>query len=241
MKLKYRIMRYLVRGVVGLIARMDVQGMEGIPAGNVIVAGNHLGRLDTAVMFCVIDRADIIMPIAGKYKYHPIFGLMGWAADGIWLSRDGDDASALRQTLARMQQGGLLIIAPEGTRSATEALQEARLGAAFLAVRSGFPILPAVVTGTEDRLVKANLRHFRRSRIVVRAGKPFALDVPKARGREEAYRAATDEIMCQIAALLPEKYRGAYARHPRLAEILRSKGEMNRATQGQDGGNRAAA
>jgi 1-acyl-sn-glycerol-3-phosphate acyltransferase len=233
--MKYRIMRSIIRLLVRLIARVELRDMENIPAGNVIVVGNHLGRLDTALFFCVIEREDIIMPIAGKYKYHPLFGLMGWAADGIWLSREGDDSGALRQILARMQQGGLLILAPEGTRSRTEALQPARLGAAYLASKSGFPVVPTAVTGTEDRLVKENLRHVRRSPILVRAGKPFVVDVPKGRGREEAYRAATDEIMCQIAALLPAKYRGVYAGHPRLAEILRENGQPNQERGAQDG------
>lgn len=234
--MKYRIMRFIIRLLVGLIARVERRDLENIPAGNVILVANHLGRLDTALSFCLTEREDIIMPIAGKYKHHPLFGLIGWAVDGIWLSREGDDSSALRQILARMEQGGLLFIAPEGTRSRTEALQEARLGAAYLASRSGFPLIPAAVTGTEDRLVKANLRHFRRSPITLRAGKPFNLNVPKGRGRQEAYGAATDEIMCQIAALLPEKYHGVYAGHPRLAEILKANEQMNSGTEAQDGG-----
>jgi 1-acyl-sn-glycerol-3-phosphate acyltransferase len=221
--MKFRIMRSLIRLWVALIARVEVHGMEKLPEGNVIVVGNHLGRLDTAVMFYVIDREDIIMPIAGKYRRHPLYGLMGWAMNGIWLSRDGSDTAALRQTLERMKRGGLLIMAPEGTRSPTEAMQEARLGAAFLADKSGYPILPVGAFGTEDRLVKENLRHFRRSRIVLRAGDLFRLEVPKGRGREQAYRDATTEIMCRIAALLPQEKRGFYAGHPRIAEILREQ------------------
>ena len=185
--------------------------------------GNHLGRLDTAVLFYGLDREDIIMPIAGKYKHHPLFGPIGWAADGIWLRRDGNDTDALRQTLARMKQGGMLVMAPEGTRSTTGALQEARLGAAFLAVKSGFPIVPAAMIGTEDRLVKENIKHLRRSRIQVRAGPPFSLALPQGHGREQAYRQATDEIMCRIAALLPERYRGAYAGNPRVAESVKEQ------------------
>ena len=221
--MKFRIMRFLIRMWVALIARVEVHGMHELPEGNIFVVANHLGRLDTAVFFCVIDREDIIMPIAAKYRSHPLYGLMGWAVDGIWLSGDGTDAAALRQTLTRMKQGGLLVMAPEGTRSATEAMQEAKLGAAFLADKSGYPIVPVGVSGTEDRLVKANLRHFRRSHIVVRGGEPFVLEVPPGRGRELAYREATTEIMCRIAALLPERNRGVYAEHPRLAEILRER------------------
>lgn len=220
MKLKYRLMRGAIRGIAKLITRIEVEGMEQLPLGNVIVLGNHLGRLDTLVLFCVLDREDIIMPIAGKYRHHPLFGLMGWAFEGIWLRQDGNDVHSLRQILERMEQGGMLVMAPEGTRSLTESLQEAKPGAAFLAVKSGYPIMPAAITGTEDRLVKDNIKHLRRSRIKVRAGQPFTLRVPPGRGREQAYREATDEIMCRIAVLLPERYRGVYAGNPRMGELF---------------------
>jgi 1-acyl-sn-glycerol-3-phosphate acyltransferase len=223
MKLKYRIMRAVIRALAGVLTQIEVEGFENVPPGNVMVLSNHLGRLDTAVIFQVLDRADLIMPIAAKYKYHPLFGPMGWAADGIWLHSDGSGADALRQTLARMREGGILVMSPEGTRSQTEALQEAKLGPAFLAVKSGFPIVPAAVVGTEDRLVKQNVRHLRRSKIKVRAGQPFRLEIPQGSGREQAYREATDEIMCRIAALLPERYRGVYATYPRVDELLGSQ------------------
>ena len=76
------------------------------------------------------------------------------------------------------------------------------------------------VIGTEDRGVAENLKHFRRSKIVVHAGDVFKIEIPKGKGREQAMREATDEIMCQIGAILPEKYRGVYADHPRLKELL---------------------
>lgn len=218
--MKYRTLRSIVRFVMRLITRIEVHGLEKIPPGNVIIAANHLGRLDTAVLLCVLDREDIIMPIAEKYRDHPIFGAIGRAANGIWLNRFEADYSALRKILERMEQGGLLVIAPEGTRSRTEAMQEGKMGVAFLAGKSGYPVLPVAVTGTEDRVIVENLKRLRRSKIVVRAGDLFNIEIPKGRGREEAMHRATDEIMCRIGAMLPEKYRGVYAEHPRLKELL---------------------
>lgn len=218
--MKFTTLRSIVRFLMKLIADIEVHGIEKLPEGNVIIAANHLGRLDTAALLCVLDREDIIMPVAEKYKNHPIFGALGRAANAVWLNRFEADYSALRQILDRMKQGGVLVIAPEGTRSKTEALQPGKMGAAFLASKSGFPVLPVAVTGTEDRLVVENLKRLRRSRIVVRAADLLSVDVPRGTGREEAMRRATDEIMCQIAALLPEKYRGVYADHPRLKELL---------------------
>jgi 1-acyl-sn-glycerol-3-phosphate acyltransferase len=219
-EMKYKTLRSIVRFFMKIIADIEVHGMEKLPEGNVIAAANHLGRLDTAVLLCIIDREDLIMPVAEKYKTHPLFRVFGQAVNAIWLNRFEADYSALREILARMQKGGLLVIAPEGTRSKTEALQEGKMGVAFLASKSGYPVLPVAATGTEDRKVLENLKHFRRSRIIVRAGDPFYVQLPRGKGREEAMRQVTDEIMCRIGALLPEKYHGAYKNHPRLKELL---------------------
>lgn len=220
--MKYRTLRAIIRFFMKIITDIEVNGIEKLPEGNVIVAANHLGRLDTAALLCILDREDIIMPVAEKYKDHPFYGAIGRAANAVWLNRFEADYSAFRQILERMKQGGLLVIAPEGTRSRTEALQEAKMGVAFLASKSGYPVLPVAVTGTEDRVIVENLRHFRRSKITATAAELMYIDIPQGKGREEALRAATDEIMCQIAARLPEKYRGVYADHPRLKELLKN-------------------
>jgi 1-acyl-sn-glycerol-3-phosphate acyltransferase len=221
--MKYRTLRSIVRFIMNIIAEVEIHGVEKLPQGNVIIAANHLGRLDTATLLYILDREDLIMPVAEKYKNHPLYGAIGRAANAIWLNRFEADYSALREILARMEKGGMLVIAPEGTRSKTEALQEARLGVAFLASKSGYPVLPVSVTGTEDRSIVENLKHFRRSKIVVRAGDAFKIEIPKGKGREQAMREATDEIMCRIGAILPEKYRGVYTDHPRLQELLNNQ------------------
>jgi 1-acyl-sn-glycerol-3-phosphate acyltransferase len=220
--MKYSSLRAIIRSIMNVITVIDVKGMEKLPAGNFIIAANHLGRMDTATLLYLIERDDLIMPVAEKYRNHPLFGAIGRASNAIWLNRFEADVSALRQILERMEAGGILVIAPEGTRSKTEALQEGKMGVAFLAAKSGYPILPVAVTGTEDRVMLENLKHFRRSKITVTVGDLFQVEVPRGRGREEAMRIATDEIMCQLGALLPEKYRGVYTDHPRLQKLLKN-------------------
>ena len=221
--MKYKTLRSLIRFVMNIIADVEIVGLENLPQGNVLLAANHLGRLDTAVLLYAIDREDIIIAIAEKYKNHPLFGAMGRAVDAVWLNRFEADFSALREILSRMKKGGLMVIAPEGTRSKTEALQEGKMGAAFLAAKSGYPVLTVSLTGTEDRRVVQNLMRLRRSKIRAVAGKPFMIEIPNGRGREQAMRQSTDEIMCRLAAELPEKYRGVYAEHPHLRELLATK------------------
>ena len=70
--MKYRTLRSIVRFIMKLITDIEVHGVEKVPEGNFIAAANHLGRLDTAVLLCVMDREDIIMPVAEKYKDHPL-------------------------------------------------------------------------------------------------------------------------------------------------------------------------
>jgi 1-acyl-sn-glycerol-3-phosphate acyltransferase len=221
--MKYKTLRSIVRFFMNLIADVEVIGMDKLPQGNVLLAVNHLGRLDTALLFYAFDREDIIIAVAEKYKDHPLFGAMGRAVDAVWLNRFEADFSALREILARMQKGGLMVIAPEGTRSKTEALQEGKMGVAFLASKSGYPVIPVSLTGTEDRSVIANLKRFRRSKIRAVVGEPFTVEIPKGRGREQAMRKATDEIMCQIAVMLPESYRGFYKDHPRVKDLENAK------------------
>ncbi|MEW6403701.1 MAG: lysophospholipid acyltransferase family protein [Chloroflexota bacterium] len=221
--MKYRTVRSIIRFIMNLIARVEVHGMENIPKGNFILAVNHLGRLDTAILLYAFDREDIILPIAEKYKGHPLYGMLGRSVNAVWLNRFEADYAALREILKRMEQGGMMVIAPEGTRSKTEALQEGKMGVAFLASKSGYSVLPVALTGTEDRGVMENLKHFRRTKITAYVGRPFYVEIPKGREREQAMHEATDNIMCHIAALLPEKYRGVYAGHPRLKEILNTQ------------------
>jgi 1-acyl-sn-glycerol-3-phosphate acyltransferase len=213
-------LRWLVHIIINLIAHVEIQGFENIPKkGGFVVAANHLGRLDPALLFYVME-GDFILTIAEKYEHHWLFGPLGNAVDGIWLDRFNADVAALRKVLARMKAGGILVIAPEGTRSKTEAMAEGKPGVAYLALKAGLPIVPAALTGTEDRLVVENLKHFKKSEIKIVVGQPFNLPTIQRKDRDATLKQYTDEIMCRIGILLPEKYRGVYAEHPRLKELL---------------------
>ncbi len=217
----FRIGRFLVRLLYRLIARIEVVGAEHIPAaGGIVAVTNHVGRLDVGLPYYLVDRADIIIIVAEKYRKYAVARALAHAVDGIWVDRFNADLTAVRTCLRRLANGGALVIAPEGTRSATGNLIRARSGASFLAAKSGVPIVPVAIRGTEDAVVKAHLKQLRRLEIVVRIGTPFHLPPRadlRARARLEAF---DDEIMCRIAALLPADRRGAYAEHPRLRELL---------------------
>jgi 1-acyl-sn-glycerol-3-phosphate acyltransferase len=166
------------------------------------------------------QRDDIVLMVAEKYQKYAVWRWLAKELDAIWLNRYEADIHALRLVQKRLRQGELLAMAPEGTRSQSEALIPGRPGAAYLASKTGVPIVPVGVTGTEDRAVKARLRRLQRPHIVIRIGSPFTLPPMERQDRDAYLQAYTDEIMCRIAVLLPPTYRGVYADHPRLKELL---------------------
>jgi 1-acyl-sn-glycerol-3-phosphate acyltransferase len=195
--------------------------MENLPvSGGYIVASNHLGIIEVPLIYCLLDRADATGLVAKKHQNQPLFRWVVDSLGGIWLNRDEADTRAIRQATDHLKRGGVLGISPEGTRSPTGSLIRAKTGAAYLADRAGATIVPAAVTGTWKAIRDVLL--LRRPRITVRFGEPFTLPPVDRRERDAGLQRNTDEIMAQIAALLPPQYRGVYAEHPRLKELLNS-------------------
>jgi 1-acyl-sn-glycerol-3-phosphate acyltransferase len=137
---------------------------------------------------------------------------MGWLFD-VWgaipLRRGEADMFALRTALEKLQQGYILGVAPEGTRNKTGKLLRAHPGAVTLALRSNAPLLPIAHWGGEKLM--SNLKRLRRTRFSVRVGKPFMLNINGDRLTREQRQRVVDEIMYQLAVLLPEEYRGEYS------------------------------
>lgn len=215
-------LRAVLRAFINLIVRVEVHGYEHLPpTGSFIIASNHLGMLDAALLYYAVDRWDVFVPVAEKWEQNPFLRWMGKYFNFIFIDRYNPDLKALRKIIGLMEAGRILVIAPEGTRSPVGSLIEGRPGVSYLAAKLNRPIIPVGLTGTEDKVVFAGLKRLRRSQVVIRAGVPFTLPPLKsAKDRDAALKEYTDEIMCRIARLLPEKYRGVYAEHPRLKQLL---------------------
>src|SRR3989304_2331538 len=177
LRIKRRAFRLVANLVVHLIARVQITDIERIQRteGPIIVVCNHLGRLDFIFPLALVNRDDLIIVVAEKYRRS---ALMRWVVrqlDLLFLERFEADLGTLREVLRRLQRGGFLVIAPEGTRSPTESLLQGKPGAAFLASKSGAAILPLGVPGTEDRLSKESLRRLRRPSIHIAVGEAFTV------------------------------------------------------------------
>lgn len=218
------LLRTLIYFLFKLFTRLDVQDLEKIPpVGPVILAANHISIIDAPLVFMLLDRKDATGLVADKYLKNPFIRWLVNRVHGIWINRESADFHALRSAVEYLEQGGLLGIAPEGTRSRTASLSRAKTGVAFLAdkasqsIGSPVSIVPVAISGT-DRAFHA-LARLQRGRILVRVGEPFTLPMLQKRGRAETLQRNTNEIMSRIACMLPESYRGVYAGLDRVLEL----------------------
>jgi 1-acyl-sn-glycerol-3-phosphate acyltransferase len=214
-------LRWLIRFLLRLIARVEVLGYENLPTeNNYVLATNHIGILDALMPFYALGRWDIYIPVAEKWEQNRFLNWLGKYFNFVFIDRYNPDIKAMRKLIRLMEEGNLLAISPEGTRSRVGSLIEAKPGVTYLATKLNRPIVPVAITGTEDKVILGNLKRLRRSHITITAGPHFTLPPVPRENRDEMLKQYTDEIMCRIAVLLPEKYRGVYAEHPRLAELL---------------------
>lgn len=214
-------LRFIIRVLLKLIAHIEIYGNQKVPTtGGMILASNHIGILDVIMVYVAIDRTDLFIPVAEKWGKIGWINWLGRQLNFLFVDRFNPDLKALRKMIALMEAGNCLVIAPEGTRSRVGSLIEGKPGVAYLAARSGFPVFPVAITGTEDKVILGDLKRFRKSKITLTAGEPFVVPPLPNKDRNAALQKYADEIMCRIAAILPERYRGVYAGHPRLQELL---------------------
>jgi 1-acyl-sn-glycerol-3-phosphate acyltransferase len=195
--------------LVRLLTRTTLSGLEHFPSsGPGLVVLNHLGDADVVLGLGALDiQPDAIAKV--ELIDYPILGRLLEKYGVIWVHRGTADRRALRAALDALDAGRFVAIAPEGRHSLTGSLEEATSGAAFLALRSGAPVIPVAVTGTRKRDFYGSLLRLRRPVVSLTFGPPFRLEIGP--DRADSLRDGTDRIMRRIAVLLPSEYRGVYA------------------------------
>lgn len=197
-----------VRLLLFFITTREITGRENVPKrGALIVVCNHLNNADPPILTASIPRRLFWLTKIEWFET-PIIGRMFRMACMIPVRRFEADLKALRTCEKITKQGHALGMFPEGHRSDTGALIAAEPGSALIALRTGAPVLPVAIWGTEK--VKLPRDIIGRTHAHLRIGKPFTLARKEKVSREDVLE-ATDTIMKAIAALLPEKYRGVYS------------------------------
>jgi 1-acyl-sn-glycerol-3-phosphate acyltransferase len=126
----------------------------------------------------------------------------------IWVHRGQPDRKAIRAALEALAEGRVVTLAPEGRQSVIGGLEDGNDGAAFLALKSGAPIVPVGMTGVENNNIYGHLKRLKRAPVTLSVGKPFFLR--EQADRQATIREGTRQIMESLASLLPEDYRGKY-------------------------------
>jgi 1-acyl-sn-glycerol-3-phosphate acyltransferase len=193
-----------------IVTKRDVRGLENIPRkGGLILTCNHFSVGDPPVLTGTFPRRIAWMAKQELFDF-PVFGKLYNMGGFIPVRRFEGDLRAIRRSQEALRRGHVLGMFPEGTRSGGK-LGVGEPGTALIALRTGAPILPAAIWGTEHVRLPRDL--FRRTHAHIRFGEPYHLP-ETARITKEAVAAGTDEIMRHIAELLPPEHRGVHAAHP---------------------------
>jgi 1-acyl-sn-glycerol-3-phosphate acyltransferase len=198
--ISYTIVRALIRAAILLLTRMRVHGHDHLPAsGAAIVVSNHIAAIDPGILVGALPRPIALMSKIENYRgplklFMPMVG-------AFTVRRGAADRRALATAEQVLQRGQLLAMFPEGTRSRTGALGTAQGGAALLALKTGVPIVPVALAGTQ-RVFQRRFPWLGYPRVTVTIGAPFSVEPLDRPARREDRDRVTTLMMAHIAALL---------------------------------------
>lgn len=205
---------FIARFVMAPLSHVRVEGRENVPrSGPLLIVCNHASNGDGAVLVGYLEPAlGRAMSWLGKEEAMrwPIGGWLLRQNGVIGVRRGAGDLEAFRTAAKVLEEGRVLIVFPEGTRSPDGKLQQAKEGATVLAVRTGAPILPVAISGSHRFWPRGRLLPGFSRGMKLHIGPVFHLTLDRTADRHDAARLATVELMRHIAELLPEDQRGVY-------------------------------
>ncbi|MBE0671257.1 MAG: 1-acyl-sn-glycerol-3-phosphate acyltransferase [Anaerolineales bacterium] len=201
---------FIIRVYTRITCRIDAPDLDKFPAhGPVIVIANHTGQIEVPMLFAHLQPRKLTgwakVEAWDNWFLHWVFGI--W--DVIPVRRGEADMKALKLALKALDEGKIFGLAPEGTRNKTGKLIRAMPGTVIIALHSGAPIIPIAHWGGEVYL--KNLKRLKRTDFHIRIGEPFKINVEGIKVNGEVRQEIVDDMMYELAKLLPEEYRGAYS------------------------------
>jgi len=216
MNLAYWIVTNTIKESMRLMCRIDAAELQKVPRqGPLLLVCNHINFLEVPLLYTHLQPRPVTGFAKSETWDNPWMGRLFDLWGAIPIRRGEADLLAIQQGLQALQQGKILAVAPEGTRSGNGCLQRGHAGVVTLAQRSQAPLLPLVYFGSET--YREDFKRLRRTEFHIRVGRPFRLRSKAGEINRQMRQKIADEIMYQLAVLLPPKYRGEYADLSRLS------------------------
>ncbi len=197
-----------IKAILSTFIKVDDREVARIPMqGPLILATNHINSWDAPVGFSHLHPRPVTAFVKVETWDNFFLRFLFNAWDAIPIKRGEVDFEAFRMAEEALKQKKIIIVAPEGTRSYHGRLNQGYPGIVMLAQRTGAPILPVVFYGNEN----LKLKFARRTNMVIKVGQPFKIDTQGTALSRDVRTQITDEIMYEIAGILPEQNRGVYS------------------------------
>ncbi len=210
MNFTHWLVNFIIRVYTRITCRIDAPDLQNFPMhGPVIAIANHTGQIEVPMLFAHLQPRKLTgwakVEAWDNWFLHWVFGVWG----AIPVRRGEADMKALKLALKALEEGKIFGLAPEGTRNKTGKLIRAMPGTVIIALHSGAPIIPIAHWGGEVYL--KNLKRLKRTDFHIRIGEPFTINVEDVKVTGEIRQQIVDEMMYELAKLLPEEYRGVYS------------------------------
>jgi len=210
MTLSTLVLNSTIKGLTRLLCRVDDGQLSRVPnQGPLLIVSNHINFLEVPLLYTHLQPRQVTGFAKAETWDNPAMGFLFDRWQAIPLRRGEVDINAMRLALNALREGKILAVAPEGTRSGHGHLGRGHPGVVMIALQSGAPLLPIVYYGNEH--FKRNLSHLQRTDFRINVGNPFLLDSRGVKVSRQVRRQMTDEIMYQLATLLPPANRGYYS------------------------------
>jgi len=198
MRWHYRSVRYLVYLIVKVLRGFRVEGKENVPEkGGAIIASNHKSYVDPPVVTAAISR-ELYFLAKRELFGNKVFGWFISSLNAVPISRDKIDRKGLKGAIEILNQGNLLLVFPEGTRSRKDDFLEPKLGVGKLALEAGVPIVPTLVSNTRHFLKNI----FTGRKVTVNFGEPLNLNYLQGFTEDkQGYQKIANEVMSRIKNL----------------------------------------
>jgi 1-acyl-sn-glycerol-3-phosphate acyltransferase len=209
-KLFYRLANGFITLLLKAACRIDTSELDKVPTkGPYILVTNHINFLEAPFLYLFLRPRRTIA--VGKTelwdKAFTRFLMNLWEV--VPLKRDTIDIQGMKNCIKVLEDGDFLCLAPEGTRSGDGILIEGKPGVIMFAQKGNAPIIPVVHWGGENFI--SNLKKLKRTPITIKIGEAVNITIPKGvKSDAKVRQQIADEVMIQIARLMPEEYHGVY-------------------------------